>query len=114
MLELYSTLPIRATGGRRIPRIAIVHRNAPEFVVAYFAINRLGAIAVPINFMVSKADELAYMLGDVRQQELPRRRSRRVYAATHFFTVSHARVVTLFPKVSSMSFMNTAPPLLGT
>ncbi len=45
-------------------RVAILHRNAPEFIIAYFAANRLGAIAVPINFMVSKADELAYMLGD--------------------------------------------------
>ena len=45
-------------------RVAIVHRNGPEFVIAYFAINRLGAIAVPINFMVQKADELAYMLKD--------------------------------------------------
>ena len=45
-------------------RIAIVHRNGPEFVAAYFAANRLGAIAVPINFMVSKADELAFMLND--------------------------------------------------
>ncbi len=45
-------------------RVAIVHRNAPEFVAAYFALARLGAIAVPINFMVQKPDELAYMLKD--------------------------------------------------
>jgi long-chain acyl-CoA synthetase len=51
-------------GIRKGDRVAIVHRNAPEFVIAYFAINRLGAIAVPINFMVQKADELAYMLKD--------------------------------------------------
>jgi long-chain acyl-CoA synthetase len=55
---------LRRSGIKKGDRIAIVHRNAPEFIVAYFAINRLGAIAVPINFMVSKADELAYMLGD--------------------------------------------------
>jgi long-chain acyl-CoA synthetase len=45
-------------------RVALVHRNAPEFVIAYFALSRLGAIAVPINFMVQKPDELAYMLKD--------------------------------------------------
>ena len=45
-------------------RVAIVHRNAPEFMIAYFALSRLGAIAVPINFMVQKPDELAYMLND--------------------------------------------------
>lgn len=55
---------LRRAGVTKGDRIAIVHRNAPEFIAAYFAINRLGAIAVPINFMVSKADELAYMLGD--------------------------------------------------
>ncbi len=55
---------LRRAGIVKGDRVAIVHRNAPEFIVAYFAINRLGAIAVPINFMVQKADELAYMLGD--------------------------------------------------
>ena len=55
---------LRLRGIRKGDRVAIVHRNAPEFVIAYFAINRLGAIAVPINFMVQKADELAYMLKD--------------------------------------------------
>lgn len=44
--------------------VAIVHRNSPHFVTAYFALVRLGAVAVPINFMVQKADELAYMLKD--------------------------------------------------
>lgn len=55
---------LRRFGLRKGDRVAIVHRNAPEFVIAYFAANRLGAIAVPINFMVQKADELAYMLND--------------------------------------------------
>ena len=55
---------LRRRGVAKGDRVAIVHRNAPEFVISYFAINRLGAIAVPINFMVQKADELAYMLKD--------------------------------------------------
>lgn len=55
---------LRRFGVAKGDRVAIVHRNAPEFVVAYFALSRLGAIAVPINFMVQKADELAYMLKD--------------------------------------------------
>ncbi len=46
--------------------VAIVHRNSPRFVIAYFALNRLGAVAVPINFMVQKSDELAYMLNDCK------------------------------------------------
>jgi|CXWL01.1.fsa_nt_gi long-chain acyl-CoA synthetase len=55
---------LRRAGLAQGDRVAIVHRNAPEFVIAYFALNRIGAIAVPINFMVQKADELAYMLND--------------------------------------------------
>ncbi len=55
---------LRRAGVRKGDRVAIVHRNAPEFVSAYFALSRLGAIAVPLNFMVRKADELAYMLND--------------------------------------------------
>lgn len=44
--------------------VAVVHRNSPFFVEAYLALSRLGAVAVPLNFMVQKADELAYMLND--------------------------------------------------
>ncbi len=55
---------LRAAGAGKGERMAIIHRNAPEFVIAYLALSRLGAIAVPINFMVQKPDELAYMLRD--------------------------------------------------
>ena len=44
--------------------VAIIHRNSQDFVIAYLALNRLGAIGVPINFMIQKAEELAYMLKD--------------------------------------------------
>jgi long-chain acyl-CoA synthetase len=58
--------------------VAIIHRNSPEFVIAYFGLMRLGAIAVPINFMVQKPEELHYMLehsevkGVVTQREFLR------------------------------------------
>jgi long-chain acyl-CoA synthetase len=55
---------LRRSGVGLGDRVALVHRNAPEFVIGYFALARLGAIAVPINFMVQKPDELAYMLKD--------------------------------------------------
>ena len=55
-----------AKGVRPGDCVAIIHRNSPHFVTAYFALVRIGAIAVPINFMVSKAEELAYMLNDCR------------------------------------------------
>ena len=46
--------------------VAIVARNSVDFLLAYFGLCRLGAVAVPINYMVQKADELAYMLNDCR------------------------------------------------
>lgn len=45
--------------------VAIIHRNGAEFVIAYFGLLRLGAIAVPINYMVQKPEELGYMLKHV-------------------------------------------------
>jgi long-chain acyl-CoA synthetase len=44
--------------------VAFSLRNGPEFVLAYLALSRLGAVVVPINFMVTKGAELAYMLRD--------------------------------------------------
>ncbi|MFF0609602.1 acyl-CoA synthetase [Nocardia tengchongensis] len=42
-------------------RIAIYSHNCREFVLLYFALARLGAISVPINFMLT-ADEVAFIL----------------------------------------------------
>ncbi|MEV6768550.1 acyl-CoA synthetase [Nocardia sp. NPDC051030] len=42
-------------------RVAIYSHNCREFVLLYFALARLGAISVPINFMLT-ADEVAYIL----------------------------------------------------
>ena len=55
---------LRRAGFVKGDRLVIVHRNDPAFVAAYLAINRLGGVAVPINFMVQKPDELAYMIND--------------------------------------------------
>src|SRR4029077_6206787 len=41
----------------------IVMRNSPEFVITFFALVRLGARAVPVNFLL-KADEITYIFGD--------------------------------------------------
>ena len=49
-------------GVRKGDRMAIVLRNSPEFVIAYFAMAKIGAVAVPINFMVSKAEEIHFIL----------------------------------------------------
>lgn len=51
-------------GVKKGDSLAIVLRNSPEFVITYFALGRIGAIAVPINYLVSKPSELQYMLKD--------------------------------------------------
>src|SRR6185369_5793477 len=42
-------------------RVAVLARNSHAFVAMRFALARLGAVLVPINFML-KADEVAYIL----------------------------------------------------
>jgi long-chain acyl-CoA synthetase len=55
---------LHAAGIGRGDRVALILRNGIPFVVTYFALARLGAAAVPINFLVQKPEDLAYMLGD--------------------------------------------------
>ena len=43
-------------------RVAILARNSHAFAALRFALARLGAVLVPINFML-KAEEIAYILG---------------------------------------------------
>src|ERR1700678_1149080 len=44
-------------------RVAIMMTNRPEFLETMFAVNALGAIAVPVNFRLSP-DEIAFILTD--------------------------------------------------
>lgn len=48
-------------GVGRGDRVALYSHNCRDFVLLYFALARLGAISVPINFMLT-ADEVAYIL----------------------------------------------------
>ncbi|HAH31053.1 MAG TPA: hypothetical protein DCL44_01930 [Elusimicrobia bacterium] len=49
-------------GIRKNDRVAIALRNSPEFVISYFALGKLCAVSVPINFMISKEEEVKYIL----------------------------------------------------
>ncbi|WP_416190168.1 fatty acid--CoA ligase [Neisseria sp. CCUG17229] len=44
-------------------KVALAVSNSPEFIVAYFAVTALGAVAVPMNTFL-KNDEFAYILND--------------------------------------------------
>ena len=61
-LTLRSAAAFESAGIGKGDRVAIIHRNDPAFIVSYFALARLGAVAVPINFMVQKPEELRFML----------------------------------------------------
>ena len=51
-----------AYGIRKGDHVAIAHRNSVETIIANYALYKIGAISLPINFMVSKPEELKYML----------------------------------------------------
>ncbi|TXL75413.1 acyl--CoA ligase [Vineibacter terrae] len=53
---------LRLEGVRAGDRVALVMANHPDFVPLVFAIWRLGAAAIPVNFLF-KARELAYVVG---------------------------------------------------
>jgi len=55
-----SSLAARGIGPGQ--RVAILSHNNQPYVVAYFALARLGAVSVPINFMLTSA-EVGYVLG---------------------------------------------------
>ncbi|KAB2812929.1 long-chain-fatty-acid--CoA ligase [Pimelobacter simplex] len=54
---------LTADGVARGDRFGIVARNSDEFAVLYLALARMGAVSVPVNFMLT-ADEIAYILDD--------------------------------------------------
>ncbi|WP_328353133.1 acyl--CoA ligase [Mycobacterium sp. NBC_00419] len=54
---------LRALGVEPGDRVGLVMANHPEFVTLKFAISRVGAIAVPVNYLY-KQHELAYVVAD--------------------------------------------------
>jgi acyl-CoA synthetase (AMP-forming)/AMP-acid ligase II len=50
-------------GVQKGDRIGMLQVNCPQYVEAYFAAAKLGAIFVPLNFR-AKSEELAYMIGN--------------------------------------------------
>ena len=53
---------LAARGLGRGDRLALLSRNSHSFVAIRFAVARLGAVLVPVNFMLT-AEEVAYVLG---------------------------------------------------
>ncbi|MFH1619590.1 MAG: long-chain-fatty-acid--CoA ligase [bacterium] len=51
-------------GIRKEDRVVIALKNSPEFIITHFALAKLGAVSVPVNFMVSKEEELGFIVGN--------------------------------------------------
>ncbi|HET6462118.1 MAG TPA: AMP-binding protein [Syntrophales bacterium] len=54
---------LRSLGIRKGDKVAIMLSNCPEFVISYFAVQKIGAIAVTINIL-STPYELRHLLGN--------------------------------------------------
>src|SRR6185369_11890340 len=54
---------LRGLGVQKGDRVALLLMNGVEFVESFFAIAKIGAIVVPLNWRLV-ADELAFILGD--------------------------------------------------
>ncbi len=50
-------------------KVAMIVSNSPEFIMSYFAVSAIGAVAVPINTFL-KSEEFEYILNDCRAQTL--------------------------------------------
>lgn len=51
-------------GIRKGDRVAVAHRNSIDTVVANFGLYKLGAVCIPMNFMVTKPEEIEYILNN--------------------------------------------------
>ncbi|MFA6584101.1 MAG: AMP-binding protein, partial [Elusimicrobiaceae bacterium] len=51
-------------GVRKDDKVAIALRNSAEFIITGLALAKIGAASVPINFMVTKEEEIEFILSD--------------------------------------------------
>lgn len=51
-------------GIRKGDRVAVAHRNSINTVVSNFGLYKLGAVCIPMNFMVTKPEEIEYILNN--------------------------------------------------
>jgi fatty-acyl-CoA synthase len=84
---------IRARGLRQGDKVALFSHNCREYLTVYLALAKLGAISVPVNFMLSAA-ELAFILGHARVRGIvvASRAGRRARRASHRAVVVGARL----------------------
>ena len=72
-------------GVKRGDRVALIMSNCWQYVVNYFALSKIGAIAIPVNNFL-KHDELAYILNDSQAKLL--------FASAKYFAEVKDMIVT--------------------
>ncbi len=53
-------------GVRAKDKVALALRNGIEVIITNFALYKIGAVGVPINFMISKSEEIKFILSDCK------------------------------------------------
>jgi fatty-acyl-CoA synthase len=59
----------RGLGIKKGDRVGVLQVNCSQYIEAYFASAKIGAIFVPLNFR-TKGEELAYMIGNAEAKAL--------------------------------------------
>ncbi|MDQ6833018.1 MAG: long-chain fatty acid--CoA ligase [Chloroflexota bacterium] len=95
---------LAARGIGHSDRVAIMLPNLPQFVIAYYAVQRVGGTVVPINVLY-KAEEIAYVLGNSEATALF------VYEG---FYPSAAEALPNVPSVAHVFFVGTSDAPDGT
>ncbi len=51
-------------GIRKGDRVAVAHRNSIDVIVANYGLYKIGAVGIPMNFMVTKQEEIQFILNN--------------------------------------------------
>ncbi|MDQ2830444.1 MAG: long-chain fatty acid--CoA ligase [Chloroflexota bacterium] len=95
---------LAARGVRHGDRVAVMLPNIPHFIVAYYAILRLGAVVVPLNVLY-KNDEIGYILGDSEAK---------IFIVYESFYAQAAAAITRSPSVQETIVAGAGPVPAGT
>ncbi|MGE5224237.1 MAG: long-chain-fatty-acid--CoA ligase [Omnitrophica WOR_2 bacterium] len=99
---------LQALGVKKGDRVALHLPNCPQFVIAYYAVLKIGAIAVPCN-PVYKAHEMTYQLNDSEAAVIITLSStyaliKQIRSNTHLQHVIVAEIKTYFPPALKFLF----------
>ncbi len=107
---------LAARGVTHGDRVAVMLPNIPHFVIAYYAVLRLGAVVVPLNVLY-KDHEIAYILEDSEAKVFIAFEgfyARAAGAARRSPSIREAIVVGAGPAPEGTTLWGLDPPFIGT